>query len=481
MLLSVEPAPFPAADFRRPRAEDPIRPWVAVRDEQPGDLVVAVVLPEPTGRRVDRRRRVATLREPADRPVLRVRVVGADVERVAGVERVPLAVQGVTGILNDTELVARQEVDVVEAAGGLRALEEDGDLPRIRRGARLHDLEHASPAAGSVVLDARRIRVAGLREVELAEACPRAENAVLGPLERRPVLRLGREVRVEWGVPVDRSVVHRHPAGRKHVPVAVERDLVGPVDRGLRCDGDRRSGRVQDLERLQLAVCEIAAVRGNVAVDEAVRDLGGRRRLVRTADVLDEPDVPVAVVLDAFVAPAPERARDVGDRRGETNGRRVRRRVLILGGEEQPLRERVPGGAVDRGDRRARRVLRREQCYAVVAVGIQVDAREVALLPAGDGSAVLVTLEEEVRSVVVVRIRPGLVLEDEIRVLVRLGLLRLGLGGPRRRHQRHVRVPAALDVVLVAVVRDDPLWVLELHRALRDGDLREAGRETRRR
>jgi len=53
-----------------------------------GDLVVAAVLAEAAAGGVDRRRRVASFGQPADRLVRGVRVVGRDIEEVARVERV---------------------------------------------------------------------------------------------------------------------------------------------------------------------------------------------------------------------------------------------------------------------------------------------------------------------------------------------------------------------------------------------------------
>ena len=58
----------------------------------------------------------------------------------------------------------------------LVALEEDRDLPVSADGLRLGQLEQAAPAAGGVVLGARRVRVTGLGEVELAELRARAEE-----------------------------------------------------------------------------------------------------------------------------------------------------------------------------------------------------------------------------------------------------------------------------------------------------------------
>ena len=74
-------------------------------------------------------------------------------------------------------------------------------------------------------------------------------------------------------------------------------------------------------------------------------------------------------------------------------------------------------------------VLGRHQRHVVLRVGDQVDASDVALFLPVDRRAKLVALKQEVRAVVVVRVgaRKAL-LEDEVRVLVRLSLLRLGWG-----------------------------------------------------
>src|SRR5581483_5841043 len=171
-----------------------------------------------------------------------------------------------------------------------------------------------------------------------------------------------------------------------------------------------------------------------------------------------------AVVLDAFVAAATERARDVDQGRRIAGRSRVGGRVLVLRGEEQPLGPRVPGRAVDVGERRTGRVGRGEQRHAVRRIRVEVDPREVA------GRAGLVPLEQEVRAVVVGWVGTAeAVPEDEVRVLVRLGLVRLVR---QRRGRDHLGIAGAVhDVVVVPVVGDLRRRVLELRRALCYGDL----------
>src|SRR5262249_11174142 len=99
VLLGVEPAPggLPgvgvvggaSTEVGLCRAEYAVDGRITVRYVQTGDLVVAVVLTEPAERRVDRGGGVASLSQPA-RGLRTGRVVGRDVPRVAGVERVPL-------------------------------------------------------------------------------------------------------------------------------------------------------------------------------------------------------------------------------------------------------------------------------------------------------------------------------------------------------------------------------------------------------
>ena len=127
---------------------------------------------------------------------------------------------------------------------------------------------------------------------------------------------------------------------------------------------------------------------------------------------------------------------------------RVGRLARVLGREQKPLRPGIPGHAVDRGDVVALVVLCREHGHAVPRIGVEVDARDVA------GRAALVPLEEEVGAVVVVEVgalEP--LLEDEVGVLVRLGLVRfhfpvaleptmIGLAAGRRRcRSRSRRLP----------------------------------------
>src|SRR5262245_48922308 len=67
VLLGVEPAPARVAEVGHLRAKDAADAGVTVGNVCTGDLVVAVVLAEATERRVDRRRRVAALGQPAHR------------------------------------------------------------------------------------------------------------------------------------------------------------------------------------------------------------------------------------------------------------------------------------------------------------------------------------------------------------------------------------------------------------------------------
>jgi len=227
---------------------------------------------------------------------------------------------------------------------------------------------------------------------------------------------------------------------------------------------------------------QVAGPARDVAVDEAVGDARRRAGLVGAADVLDDPDVPVAVVLDARAAAATERAGDVLDGRRERRRRGVGRRGRALRRQEQALRERIPGRAVDRGDRLAGRVPRRHQRHAMLGVGVEADAGDVAVLGAVDGGRRLVALEEEVRAVVVAGVGPRLVAQDEIGVLVGLGLLGLGRrAGGRRHHLRERGVVGAVRVVLVAVPADDAAGVLPRGRSLRPGDLLQAAGEAIRR
>src|SRR5581483_7471295 len=148
-----------------------------------------------------------------------------------------------------------------------------------------------------------------------------------------------------------------------------------------------------------------------------------------------------------------------------------------------PLRERVPGRAVDHRHRRPVVLLRRDERDAMRRVRVEVDARDVperAALRVARRD--LVTLEEERPAVVVARVGAReAVLEHEVGVLVGLGLLRFeraGLSGRRdrrlaeaagqeavrRNHLRKVRVVGADDVVLVAVEARDPDGILERRR-----------------
>ena len=461
---------------------------VAVRDVRAGDLVVAVVLAKAAARRVEGGGGIAPLCQPADRLVVRIGVVDGDVERVARVEGLALHVQRIAGVLDREQHVARKELDVVEPRDLLIALVEEREPANVCRRVLLHELEDRRPAARAArarlrvaVFGAGGVGVAGLVEVELAETDARAEDPVLRPLEGRAVRGLCQHVRVEWRGAVDGRVVDGHPLRVECLSVRSQLDLIRRWERGLRLEGDRLPGSVQDLEHLQLPIVEIAGLARHVAIDEAVRhSRGDRSWLYRTPDVLDDPDVPGRVVLDALVAAPAQRAGDILDRGRIARGRRIRRRARVLSGEQQPLRERVPGRAVDGRERRAGVVMSRHQRYAVPGIGVEVDPGEVSLLLArGVGRRVLVPLEEEVGAVVVAIVGALLVLEHEIGVLVRLRLLRLGRRNEAGNHLWHRRVVRARRVVLVTVPADDPLRILKPHRALRHHGLAQLRRELR--
>jgi hypothetical protein len=93
----------------------------------------------------------------------------------------------------------------------------------------------------------------------------------------------------------------------------------------------------------------------------------------------------------------------------------------------------------------------------VRGVGVQVDPGDVA----GTSHAELVALEQEVGAVVIARVRAREALtEDEIGVLVWLGLLRLR---ERAGQRQHLGLPGRVEhVVVVAVVRDQVARILQL-------------------
>jgi hypothetical protein len=91
--------------LRRLLAEDAAGTRVAVGDEDARDLVVILVGAETAVGRVERGRGVTALCQPANRLVVRVRVVRVDVQDEARVESVALPVQGGAGVLDERDLV----------------------------------------------------------------------------------------------------------------------------------------------------------------------------------------------------------------------------------------------------------------------------------------------------------------------------------------------------------------------------------------
>src|SRR5215471_17733351 len=81
VLLRVEDAPLALERTRLLGAEDASRRWIAVRNVDSGDLVIAVVLETrgPLKAGIDRGRRITALGQDPDRLLRRVGVVGADV------------------------------------------------------------------------------------------------------------------------------------------------------------------------------------------------------------------------------------------------------------------------------------------------------------------------------------------------------------------------------------------------------------------
>ena len=191
------------------------------------------------------------------------------------------------------------------------------------------------------------------REEEALEARARPEHAVLGPLERRAAGLLGGRVRVERRGSVLGRVVHRHPVVLNGLAVGVQVLDVGREDVriGLAVVEDDRA-RV--CERRTCSTCSLPPL------SRLAGSLGTKRKtklLGCLACVLTLP----------FGPPSPRRSRccrrsrsgcprsrpgratpgDASTLDGKSSVAWVRRLGAALGREEQALRERIPGRAVD--------------------------------------------------------------------------------------------------------------------------------------
>src|SRR5262245_22093847 len=318
VLLRVEHPPAEDERVWIPGTEDATRRRVTVRDVEAGDLVVPVVL-EPVARDradagVDRGGGVAPFGQDAERLVDRVGVVERDIEQVGRVESVPLRVQGVAGVLDEDDFVLRPEPDVIKPAVGDVAPVEDGQPPVNHGRVGLGQFENGAETAESDARLSERVGVAGLVEEEFCEVGARPELAVLRPLERRRVIRLRQRVGVERGGAINGGVVDSDPAGDENLPVGVQvldvlrEDVCVHV---TRVEDNRPALVVQHLQGLQLApLREVITVVGDEAVEETVGLLGvWIDGAGLAADVFNDPEIAVRVVLDAFVAAAPNSTR----------------------------------------------------------------------------------------------------------------------------------------------------------------------------
>ena len=247
----------------------------------------------------------------------------------------------------------------------------------------------------------RRRRTRGTR-------CPGRNRPFSGRLNGVPPLALAARVGVERRRAVDVGVVDRDPLG-------VERRCRRCADpssrrRGCRRRPGRRGTRsaapVPQRERPAApAACRWSRSLGCVGTKRKTKLLGclacvfagaGRPPMSSTIQTLPS---------ESFWMPSypprpstPEMSSTVG-REVERRLPGRRPRAPLLGGEEQALRERIPGRAVDGRQRRAVGVGRRQQRHAVGGIGVEVDAGDVARpFPR------LVALEQEVRAVVVARV-----------------------------------------------------------------------------
>ena len=122
--------------------------------------------------------------------------------------------------------------------------------------------------------------------------------------------------------------------------------------------------------------------------------------------------------------------------------------------------------SIDVGESSAVRIVIRHQRDAMGPVGIQVDPGDVSM-DIVTGKSQLVTLEQEVSAVVVLRIRPFLILQNQIRVLI--GLCFRGFGLASRTGGDH------RTVVVVAVEGDQCAGIFQRVRTLRHDRFEQFG------
>src|SRR5262249_43964664 len=315
VLLGEKDPPASAEGRRDFGSKQPCDARVTVRLVPAGNFVVAVVLEArlPAELRIERRRFVASLCEDANRLVRRVAIVGVEVEKIGGVQRIALSVQRVARIFNEHDAVLVPEAAVVQSG--------------VRHVAAVDQRESAGVASETQTEDGAKsakcscfgqgVGVAGGVEDEFREVCARRELGVFRSLEGSTAGGFGQGIGAVRIGAVQGGVVDCDPSCLEDVAIGVQVFLVLGRDVGVgaaRMEHDGAGvGLRLHLEDLQFAAgLQVGGVGRKETVDKAVRLAGVRESgSIGATRVLNQNQAAPLVGLDALIGSPSDDAGDV--------------------------------------------------------------------------------------------------------------------------------------------------------------------------